>query len=76
MRCAAAAGLSVAGYVVNTLQPDEDLAAQTNVDMLAELIGPPLGVFPWLGAVACSPADRSRLAEAAERTIRLDALLH
>jgi dethiobiotin synthetase len=75
VRCAAAAGLSVAGYVVNTLQPEDDLAARTNVETLAELIGPALGVFPWMGAVVCSPADRLRLAEAAERTIRVGALL-
>lgn len=75
VRWAQTAGLDVAGYVVNTLQAEGDLATRTNVEMLQELLGPPLGVFPWLGAVACTAADRQRLAEVAERSLRLDALL-
>jgi dethiobiotin synthetase len=69
------AQLCVAGYVVNTLHAEPDLAAQTNVDMLRELCGPPLGVLPFLGSIGRSAAERARLADAAERHLNLDALL-
>ena len=69
------ARLDVAGYVVNTLQPAADLAAETNVHMLRELCGAPIGVFPFIGAVARNDAERERLAEIAERWLNLDALL-
>jgi dethiobiotin synthetase len=75
LRWAASVGLRVAGYLVNTLQPIPDLAAQTNAALLAELLGPSLGVFPWVGSVACNDADRTRLADAAEANLRLDRLL-
>jgi dethiobiotin synthetase len=75
MRWAQAVGLTVAGYVINTLQPVADLATQTNVALLPELLGPALGVFPWVGETACTEADRARLADVAERSLRLDALL-
>jgi dethiobiotin synthetase len=75
LRWAATAGLRVAGYIVNTLQATPDLAMQTNAALLAELFGPPLGVFPWVGPVACTEADRTRLADAAEANLRLDDLL-
>jgi dethiobiotin synthetase len=68
-------GLPLAGYVVNTLQAEGDLATQTNVAALRELCGPALGVFPHLGPFGRSDADRTRLADAAERSIDLDALL-
>jgi dethiobiotin synthetase len=69
------AGLEVAGYAVNTLAPESDLAAETNVAVLRELCGPSLGVFPFVGPIAQTESDRARLADAAERTIDLDALL-
>lgn len=75
MRWAERAGLAVTGYVVNTLRAEMDLAAQTNLEALAELLGPPLGVFPWVGTVARTAADRARLAAVAERAIALDTLL-
>ena len=75
MRWARSAGLSVAGYVINTLQPEPDLAMQTNIELLHEILGPSLGVFPWVGETACTEADRARLADTAERTLRLNALL-
>lgn len=71
-RVAEAMQLDVAGYIVNTLQPQEDLAARTNIDTLRQLIGPPLGVFPWVGCVECTDAERDRLADAAERGLALD----
>jgi dethiobiotin synthetase len=73
--CARAAGLHVAGYVVNTLRAQVDPATETNVAVLCELCGPSLGVFPFVGPITRSVSDRARLADAAERTINLDALL-
>ncbi len=75
VRCARAAGLRLAGYVVNTLGAEADLATATNVALLAEVLGPSLGVLPWLGEVECTEADRTRLAAVAERSLDLDALL-
>ena len=74
IHCARGLGLSVAGYVVNALSPKPDHAAATNVEMLAELLGPPLGVFPWVGTIARTPADRACLAEVAEHALDLSAL--
>ncbi|OFV87293.1 MAG: dethiobiotin synthase [Acidobacteria bacterium RBG_16_68_9] len=74
VRFAEHASLPVAGYIINTLGPEADLATETNVEALAELVGPPLGVLPWLGVVRCTPDDRVRLAAAAEKHIALDAL--
>jgi dethiobiotin synthetase len=71
---ARAVGLETAGYIVNTLSPTEDLAAKTNRDVLADLLGPPLGVMPWLGEVECTEADRRRVAEAAAGSIAISAL--
>jgi len=69
------AGLNVTGYVVNTLSAKCDVAARTNVDVLADLLGAPLGVLPWLGAIACTEADRSRLAEVARQSLDIPGLL-
>lgn len=75
MRAARESGLDVIGYVVNTPSPSADVATRTNVDTLAELIGPSLGVLPYLDAIGATPADRDRLAEIAEQRINLDSLL-
>lgn len=72
---ASARGLDVAGYVVNTLQQRSDLAVQTNVAVLRELLGPALGVFPFVGPIERTMADRDRIADAAERSLDLAALL-
>ncbi len=72
---ARSAELDVVGYVVNTLAPESDLAAQTNVEVLRDLLGPALGVFPFVGAVQRTAAERERIADAAERSLNLDALL-
>ena len=72
---ARAAGLDVAGYVVNTLHATADLAAETNVQVLRDLLGPALGVFPFVGSLARTAADWERLADAAERSLDLAALL-
>ena len=75
VRCAEGAGLSLAGYIVNALQAEVDAAARTNVAVLRELLGDALGEFPWMGPVSMTADDRNRLADTAERTIRLDRLL-
>jgi dethiobiotin synthetase len=69
MRCARQENLSVVGYVVNSLTEQLDVAAQTNIDCLTELIGPSLGVFPWIGGIECTPEHRKRLARAAEAAL-------
>jgi dethiobiotin synthetase len=74
MHWARSLGLKIAGYIINTLQPELDLAMQTNVELLSELLGPPLGVLPWLGPVACTDVERDRLAELGARHLRLDRL--
>lgn len=76
MRVARALGLDIVGYVVNTPSPSEDVATRTNVDTLAELIGPSLGVLPYLDAIEPTPVARERLAAIAEERIDLDRLLH
>jgi dethiobiotin synthetase len=74
VRWAQHCGLAVSGYVINTLQPEPDLAMQTNTALLAELLGPALGVFPWVGPLACTATDRERLADATERSLDLNRL--
>jgi dethiobiotin synthetase len=68
-------GLRVAGYVVNFITAGTDLAADTNVTALQELVGPPLGVVPFLGDVGGSAATRSALAERFADLLRLETLL-
>jgi len=75
MRYASSVGLHVLGYVINFLTPQADIAAQTNVAVLADWLGPPLGVVPYLGAVNMTPADRGRLAEMIAGHVRIDELL-
>jgi dethiobiotin synthetase len=75
MRCAQQEGLSVFGYAVNSLTEQLDVAAQTNIDCLTELLGPSLGVFPWVGRVECSPEHRQRLAQAAEAALDVPSFL-
>jgi len=74
MRCAERDGLRLAGYVINTITPQPDLAAETNVSVLTKLFGPPLGVIPWLGDVRETPADRARLARIFREHLALDRL--
>jgi dethiobiotin synthetase len=75
MRWAQTAGLDVAGYIVNMLQPAPDLPMATNVELLQETLGPSLGLFPWVGEVACTEEERGRLADIAERSLQLDVFL-
>lgn len=75
MRHAGELGLRIAGYVVNFPTPGADIAADTNVEVLRELLGPPLGVVPFLGAIVADAATRRRLAEIGEQSLRIDDLL-
>ncbi len=75
MGWARAVGLESAGYIINTLQEENDLAAQTNADVLAELLGPPLGIMPWLGEIEQSEEDRRRLAEVGAHSLAISALM-
>lgn len=75
MRCAQQENLRLVGYVVNSLAAEVDLAAQSNIESLAELIGPSLGVLPWLGRIDCSPQDRERLARVAGEAFEMSRFL-
>lgn len=75
VRHARALGLAVLGYVVNSLQPQADVAAATNAAMLAELLGPPLGVVPYLPPLTADAALRDRLAAEFAAALDLDRLL-
>lgn len=72
---ARAIGLETIGYVINTLEEDQDLASRTNVDVLADLLGPPLGIMPWMGSFERSPEDRARFAEAGAHALAISALM-
>jgi dethiobiotin synthetase len=75
VRYAQSVGLRVLGYVINFLSPDADLAARSNVAVLAEWLGPPLGVVPYLADMQVTESSRRRLAEVFTAALRLDALL-
>jgi dethiobiotin synthetase len=75
IRYAQLIGLPVLGYVVNFLTAEPDAAARTNVDVLTESCGPPLGIIPHLGAVTLTGECRERLADVAGAEVRLDRLL-
>jgi dethiobiotin synthetase len=67
--------LRVLGYVMNFLSPQADAAAETNVAVLSDWLGPPLGIVPYLGEVALTDADRQRLVDVFAARLRLDDLL-
>ena len=75
LRHAQSVGLRVLGYVVNFLTAEPDVAARTNVEVLREWYGPPLGVVPFVEAVTMSDECRQRLADTAEAHVRLLDLL-
>jgi dethiobiotin synthetase len=75
VRMAEMIGLRVAGYAINSLLPVDDLAAQSNRETLPEILGPSLGVLPWLGTIEHTRTDRDRLADAAESSFDLGALV-
>lgn len=75
IRYAQSVGLCVLGYVINFLTAEPDLAARTNVDVLTEWCGPPLGVLPYLGTVTLTDACRRRLADVCTERLRLSELV-
>lgn len=75
VRHAESLGLHVLGYIVNTLRPEADIAAQTNAAMLAELLGPPLGSVPYLPNLTPDPTLRARLAAIFSAAIDLEAIV-
>jgi dethiobiotin synthetase len=75
IRHARSLGLNVAGYIANFIRPDADLAADTNVAMLRELLGPPLGVVPFMDSIEATEASRRRLATELEARVGIDGLL-
>jgi dethiobiotin synthetase len=75
VRYAQTIGLRVCGYVVNFLAAHPDTAAETNVNVLSEWLGPPLGVIPHLGELSLTEATRQRLAEVFDARLCLDKLL-
>lgn len=75
VRHARSLGLRVLGYIVNFLTPGTDIAADTNVEVLHELLGPPLGVVPYWGVRESTSETRQRLAGEFARQVRVDDLL-
>jgi len=75
IRYARTVGLNVIGYVINQIQSEMDLAASTNVALLEELLGPPLGLIPFVSELDRSESVRHQLAAIGEANLRLDALL-
>jgi len=75
MRYARFVGLHVLGYVINFLAPEADLAAETNVGVLADWLGPPLGIVPHLGEIAETPAERERFAALFSARLPIEQLL-
>lgn len=75
IRHAQSLGLPVLGYVINHLQPNSDLAATTNIDVLAELLGKPLGNVPFLTDLDLCEEVRAALASLGPRVLDLEALL-
>jgi len=75
IRYAERIGLRVLGYVVNFFQAARDEAAESNVAVLERLLGPALGVVPYLGEVTATKEARCKLADAFEAHVRLGALL-
>ncbi len=75
VRHAETLGLRVAGYVLNALAAEGDLAAELNAAVLTEWLGEPLGEVPYLGSVSMTERDRLRLADEFERAVRLRPLV-
>ncbi|HXQ22511.1 MAG TPA: dethiobiotin synthase [Candidatus Acidoferrales bacterium] len=75
LRHAQAIGLRTLGYVINFLGAQPDAAAETNVNVLTDWVGPPLGIVPYLGDVSPTESTRRRLADVFSAQLRLDDLL-
>lgn len=75
IRYAESIGLLVLGYVVNFPRSENDEAACSNVEVLTRLLGPPLGVVPFLGELSATESVRQRLADCFAACLHLDDLL-
>jgi dethiobiotin synthetase len=75
VRYAQAIGLRVLGYVINFVNPEADLAARTNIAVLTDWIGPPLGVVAHLGELPMTEESRERLAALFCAELRIGDLL-
>jgi dethiobiotin synthetase len=75
MRYARFVGLRVLGYIINCLTAESDLAMETNSAVLAEWLGPPLGMVPYLGQIEETAAERERLAALFSAHVEIDQLL-
>lgn len=74
-RVARAAGLTVIGYLMNSISPAGDLSTQTNTAVLTQWLGAPLGSVPFLDGIGLDESSRARLAELIESNVDLDRLL-
>ncbi len=74
IRYARSTGLRVLGYVVNFLRPEADLAERTNIEVLADWLGPPLGVIDYRADLSMTAACRQQLADYFTTRLQLDAL--
>ena len=74
MRYARSMGLHVLGYIVNFLKPEADLAERTNIEVLADWLGPPLGVIDYVADLCMTPSCRQQLADVFTTRLQLDAL--
>jgi dethiobiotin synthetase len=75
IRYAESIGLLLLGYVVNFPRSEDDEAARSNVQVLTRLLGPPLGVVPYLGEITATESVRQQLADCFAASLHLDGLL-
>ena len=75
IRHAQAAGLNVVGYILNQLHAEIDLAAATNIEVLAELLGPPLGIVPYVPALEPREEVRDQLSQIGTARLLIESLL-
>ncbi len=75
IRYAQSLNLRVLGYVINFMLPEDDDAARSNVEVLARLLGPPLGVIPYLGVIEPTEGARRTLAATFASHLCVDELL-
>lgn len=75
VRHAQSLGLRVLGYVVNFPTSATDMAADTNIEVLHELLGPALAVVPYSGVMESNSEARQRLAGEFAGRFRIEDLL-
>ena len=75
VRYAQSVGLRVIGYVINFLTAAADEAARTNVAVLTDWLGPPVGIVPHLSQIEMTATNRQRLADVFTERVRIAELL-